>query len=184
VGTYQVVANADQYLQGQTAPFAVGEGEARDVGDLPLQPNPFHFSEITPCDNLPPTGGACSYSIKITNASGTLLDGAVWSIVNGWGIGSLIDYTNFQTAKPQQLTLRPGQSRVVKFEFQVPSTVRDYGYMCADVWAGQNRLYPFFNTVVNHEGWLFCIEKQPAGAFSVVPEKKAQKLFQQLNRRP
>ena len=182
VGTYLLVAYADQYIQGQTDPFYVRAEEARNVGDVRLQPFPFQFSDIVPCNNIPAEGGTCSYSAKLTNHSGTLLDGAAWSKVFGYGIGSLIDYTRFQTENPQQLTLRPGASKVVKFRFDVPSTARDDAFMCAEAWAGQDRLYPFFNTVAENS-YLFCIQKEPAGAFSVMPAKKAHQIFRKLNKR-
>lgn len=63
VGTYQVVAFANQYQQGQTDPFGVAEGEDRDVGDVPLQPFPVQFSNIVPCENLPPEGGRASIAL-------------------------------------------------------------------------------------------------------------------------
>jgi hypothetical protein len=53
VGTYQIVAFANQYQQGQTDPFEVAEGETRDVGDVRLQPFPVQFSNTVPCEDLP-----------------------------------------------------------------------------------------------------------------------------------
>jgi hypothetical protein len=181
VGTYQVVAFANQYQQGQTDPFGVAEGEHRDVGDVRLQPFPVRISEIRPCGNLPPEGGTCSYSVRVTNPLGTAFDGAAWSLVNGFEIGSFIDFTAFQTANPQRMTLRPGASKVVQFEFEVPSTVRDGAVICTDVFVGQDRLQPFFNTV--GQTGLFCISKGFTGEFSVVPEKEAQKMLRQLSGR-
>jgi hypothetical protein len=180
VGTYLVRAFASQYEQGQTDPFNVGEGEDRDVGDIPLRPFPAQFSEIRPCGDLPPEGGTCSYSVRITNRSTTALKGAIWSIVEGFEIGSLTGFTRFQTANPKKMTLRPRASRVVRFKFKVPSTVSDGASICAQVFFGQNRLKPFFNTVGQRD--LFCISKGVTG-FSVVPEKEAQKLLRQVDRR-
>lgn len=178
VGTYQVAAFANQYQPGQSEPFAVGEGEDRVV-NLALELLPIQVSEIRPCGSLPPEGGTCAYSVRITNRSGTAFDGAAWSLVFGSNLGSLVDFTSFQTAQPQRLNLRPGASKVVRFRFEVPRTVRDGASICADLFAGQNRRQPFFNTVAARG--LFCIEKG-FGAFSVTPEREAQRRFRQLHR--
>ena len=181
VGTYQVVIYANQYHLGQTDPFGVVEGEHRDVGEVRLRPFPVRISEIRPCGDLPPEGGTCSYSVRVTNPLDTAFDGAAWSGVSSYGIGSLIDSTSFQTANPKRMTLRPGASRVVQFEFEVPRTVRDFAWICTAVYVGEDRLQPSFNTV--GESGLFCISKGSTGVLSVVPEKQAQKMFRQLNGR-
>ena len=102
------------------------------------------------------------------------------------------------------MTLRPGASNVVQFAFDVPNTVRDGTFVCAQVFVGQDRLQPFFNTVGQRD--LFCILKGFTGGFSVaseqvgggeplrssqrftrrfsvVTEKEAQKMFRHLNGR-
>lgn len=197
VGTYQIAAFANEYQPGQSDPFDVGEGEGRTV-DIALDPFPLQGSEIRSCGSLPPEGGSCAYSVRLTNRSGTALDGAAWSLVSSFGIGSLADFTQFQTEEPDRLNLRPGASKVVRFEFQVPPTVRAGVFICADLLAGQNRLQPdrheqseahdvgadtedkdvspFFNTVLARG--LFCIEKGVT-AFSVMSENEVQRLFRQ-----
>lgn len=181
VGTFQVIAFANEYQPGQTDPLEVAEGEDRDLGDVPLQPFPVRFSEIRPCGDLPPEGGTCSYSVRVTNRLGTTLNGAAWSLVFSGGIGSLIDFTNFQTANPTGMTLASEASKVVQFSFDVPSTIRDGALICTQVFFGQNRRAPFFNTLGQKN--LFCILKGFTGGFSVVPEKEAQEMFRQLNGR-
>lgn len=179
VGTYQVVAFANQYQQGQTDPFGVAEGEDRDVGDVPLQPFPVQFSNIVPCENLPPEGGRCRYSVRVTNRLATRLDGEAWSLVQGSGIGSFADFTNFQVKNLQRLNLKSQESRDVRFEFRVPSKVRDGAFICTNVFVGQ-RPEAFFDTVGTT--FLFCITKGTSG-FSLMPEKEAQQMFRQLDGR-
>jgi hypothetical protein len=179
VGTYQVAASAQEYRQGQTDRFAVGEEEHKNIGDLTLQPLPFEITEIRACGDLPPEGGTCSYSVRVANRLGIVVDGAAWSLVSSMsGSGS----TAFQTAKPQQMRLAPGRSKVVRFEFGVPNTVTDGAFICTQVYVGEDRLQPFFN-VVEQRG-LFCITKKAAGAFSVLPEQETQKMFRQMSGRP
>jgi hypothetical protein len=180
IGTYQVVAFANQYQQGQTDPFEVAEGETRDVGDVPLQPFPVHFSNTVPCGDLPSEGGRCQYSVRVTNRLATRLDGEAWSLVQGFGIGSFTDFTNFQVKHLQQLRLKSGESRDVRFDFQVPSKVRDGAFICTNVFVGE-RPDAFFDTVGATD--LFCISKGTTGGFSVVSNKKAQQIFRQLNGR-
>ncbi|MBI3798970.1 MAG: hypothetical protein HY268_18640 [Deltaproteobacteria bacterium] len=177
VGTYRVLGTAQQYQQGQTDLFEVAEGEDRDVGDVPLQPFPVQFSELVPCENLPPEGGRCQYSMMVTNRLATPLDGEAWSVVQGFGIGSFTDSTTFQIKTLQALALKSQKSRKVRFRFQVPGKVRDGASICTRVFVGQ-RPGAFFDTVGTAA--LFCITKGASG-FSLVPEKEAQQMFQQLS---
>lgn len=177
-GNYEVIASAQEYQQGQVAALDVHDGENRNVGDIPLKPYPIRFSEIRPCGALPPEGGTCDYSVRVTNRSTAALKGAVWSLVSGDNIGSLANSTRFQTANPQKMTLAPGAYRVVNFQFIVPTTVKDGAFICANVSFGETSDQPFFNTL-GQKG-LFCITKGYTG-FSLMPKKKSQDLFRQLD---
>jgi len=179
VGTYQVVAFANQYQQSQTDPFEVGENETRDVGDVALQPFPVHFSNTVPCQDLPPEGGRCEYSVRVTNRLATSLEGEAWSLVQGFGIGSFTDFTHFQVKHVQQLRLKPQEGKEVRFDYKVPSKVRDGAVICANVFVGE-RPEAFFDTVGQTD--LFCISKGTTG-FAAVSPKKAQQMFRLLNGR-
>jgi len=182
-GTYRIDAQADQYQPRSTDPFTVGVGEDRDLGDIPLTPFPIQFSEVRPCGDLPPEGGTCKYSVRARNGSTTPLQGAAWSLVEGSGIGSFINWTEFQTGKlgakwplPQKFALDPGERTVIEFRFTVPDTVATWAWICPRVFAGQspNPLWETFG-----ERWLFCISKGITG-FTIVPEKEARQKLRQL----
>jgi hypothetical protein len=178
VGTYQVEAFAEQYQSGRTEFFPIAEGESRDVGDVPLQPLPVQFSNIAPCEDVPTEGGRCQYSVRVTNGLTTPLDGQAWSLVNGSQLGSFLSFTVFQV-QPQPVRLAPQESTDVRFEFQVPGDVRDGASICADVFVGRHPDI-FFDTL--GATFLFCISKG-ATEFSVMPQKKARQMFQQLKGR-
>jgi hypothetical protein len=168
-----VVASADQYQSGQTEPFAVGEGEDRDVGDLGLQPHPIQFSNVVPCADIPPAGGRCRYSVTVRNAADRLKKGLAWSVVSASGIGSFIDSTQFQAKQTHRLNLKTGESRIVDFDFKVPSSVADFASICTVARVGADQVEPVFQVI--GERFLFCIQKQPSGEVSVIPEKEARK---------
>ena len=65
VGTYQIVAVANQYQEGRSATFEVAEGQHADIGEVRLLPFPVQFSNTVPCDNLPPEGGECQYTVRV-----------------------------------------------------------------------------------------------------------------------
>jgi hypothetical protein len=203
VGRYQVVAFAEQFEQGQTAPFDLGEGVDREIGDLLLTPLPIQFFAVDPCGNIAPAGGTCAYSVRVRNSSSTVFEGRAWSIVSGFGIGSRANETVFQTGtesgnpNPQVVVLEPAQSTFLQFQFAVPGTVGELATICAEALVGQEP-DPLFNTVGRR--FLFCISKEggpfsvatkggtlsmatEGGAFRVVPEKQARKLFQQFKGR-
>lgn len=100
-------------------------------------------------------------------------------MVQGFGIGSFTDFTNFQVKNLQPLRLKSQESRDVRFEFRVPSKVRDGASICTSVFVSQ-RPEAFFDTVGTTS--LFCISKGTTG-FSVMPEKEAQQMFRQLDGR-
>ena len=106
--------SANEYREFKTAPFAFEEGEDLDVGDIPLQfALLVQFSDIQSCGDLPPEGGPCRYSVRVTNRQSVPLQGAAWSIVEGFGLGPVVDFTRFQPQPPRPLTLDPEESRVV-----------------------------------------------------------------------
>jgi hypothetical protein len=178
VGTYQVLAFANEYQQGQTDPFVVAEGEERDVGDVALEPFPVRISSVDPCGNVPPEGGRCQYSVRIRNRSGTRLDGSAWSLVQGSGLGSFGEVTDFQ-AGVRQFMLRSQEVKRVDFEFRVPSKVRVGASICARLYVGR-RPDAAFDTLATAQ--LFCITKEAVG-FAVMADKKAQQLFRQISGR-
>jgi hypothetical protein len=175
-GRYQIIASANEYGEFKTAPFAFDEGENLDVGDIPLQ---FvflvQFSDIQPCGELPPEGGQCRYSVRVSNRLSVPLQGAAWSIVEGFGLNPVGVFTRFQPQRPFPLTLDPEESSIVSFDFQVPSTVRDGATICTQVFVGQGDP-PFFAPVGQRD--LFCISKGISG-FSVLSEAGSKILRQQ-----
>ncbi len=175
MGSYQIQSYASEYEPASFAPFWVGEGEDLDVGDLPLQPPPVQFSEIRPCGNLPPEGGHCWYSVRVTNNLPTPIQGSAWSLVQAYGIGSRLDFTNFQAMGLGKMRLSPGQSGVVRFAFNVPPQVRDGATLCTRVLFGQGQ-HPFFDTLSQRDP-LFCILKGFMGGFSVQSEQESRKLL-------
>ena len=187
VGTYQVRANANEYQAGETDPFEVGEGEDRDVGDIPLVPPPIVFSDIQPCDALLPQGGTCHYSAKINNNTGAPLKGTAWSLVDGFGLGSNLGFTNFEASTKkgvkmvhrQKVSTQPLSSTVVRFRFDVPSFTQNGATFCTRLFFGLDP-DPLVNTA--REGHLFCITKGDIG-FRVMSEGESQQIFQSTSRR-
>jgi hypothetical protein len=169
VGAYQVTAFAEQYQQGHTDQFNVGQGEDRNVGNLGLSSFPVRFSEIRPCGALPREGGDCIYSVRVTNGLATSLSADAWSLVESSNTGSFSNFTRFQTQNPQNVSIASGKSKVVEFRFHVPSTVTNGAFICTTVFVGAGR-DAFFDIVGQRS--TFCISKGNTG-FSVLPEKES-----------
>jgi hypothetical protein len=101
-------------------------------------------------------------------------------MVDGFGLGSLLGFTRFQPQRPRKITLGPEESSVVRFNFEVPSTVSDGASFCTQAFVGQGDS-PFFDTI--KETFLFCISKGVTGGFAVLSEEEVKDLRRQVDGR-
>lgn len=188
VGSYQVLAYASGYQDGKTDLFKVDEGEDFNVGDIALNPPAMTISDIQPCAELPSQGGTCLYSVRIHNNTNGYLYGMAWSLVEGFNLGSELDYTMFEAttnrafqlfAIRRRIYLQPFSDTVLRFQFKVPSFVNDGSGFCTRVFVGLDP-YPLVNTV--EDEYLFCTYKRETG-FQVMSESKSQEIFQSLRQK-
>jgi hypothetical protein len=186
VGTYQVVASANEFEPAATDPFEVGEGEDFDVGDIPLQPAEIMFSDIQPCEDLLPQGDTCQYSVLVRNNTDAPVRGLAWSLVDGYGLLSSLGFTTFEAstrggslqAVRQRLNLAPLGEATLEFQFDVPAFVLGAQF-CTRVFIGVDPS-PLVTTV--RESFLFCIVGTDTG-FQVMNESESQKVFRSLSGR-
>jgi 5-hydroxyisourate hydrolase-like protein (transthyretin family) len=171
-GTYRLVVAADQYHDRTTDPFTVGENENLDLGDIGLTSPPIRFSELRPCGLLPPEGGTCAYSFRITNSQTSTLSGLAWTIVDAFNSATFSETTRFQPWPPALYLLEPGQSRVVRAEFEVPSSAPNGTTICVEGRVSQGD--GFFNVVGQKS--LFCIVKGYTG-FRLASDRETQALL-------
>jgi hypothetical protein len=185
VGTFQVRAFANEFQQGATELFEVAEGQDVDVGDIPLTPPPIFISEVQPCSELLPQGGTCEYSARVFNTTSERLTGLAWSPVDGFSLGSSLDFTLFEASKARgsQIAARERVSvsafgdQILRFQFEVPSFVAEGATFCTRIFLGLNP-GPLVNTV--DERSLFCITKS-ATAFEVMAEVQSQKILRSVS---
>ena len=173
-----VLAKDYQYFEGEA--FEVGEEEDLELGDIQMTPFPISFSDVRACNELPPEGGSCAYSVKITNRSGRRLVGAAWSLIDIWGTGSFTGYTHFQVGKLEKFNLFPGSSGEVSFSVRVPGTLIEGSTMCSQVYVGEGRSDQYFNTI--GQSYLFCVQKEATG-FSILSDQETQKLVRGMHQR-
>ena len=167
-----------------------GDGCCSGSYTLTITFSPIMFSEDRPCGDLPPEGGTCTYSIKVTNLSLTTFTGAAWSLVEGFaGEGEFengISFTHFQTGKqgtrtpsPQILRLNPSRSRVLRFQFVIPSTVPDGALVCPKLFLGEDPHPPF--DIVGQKS-LFCLFKGFVGLRPVAGMELRRRLHQAIGK--
>jgi hypothetical protein len=179
-GTYRVEAWAWDYQSGSSEVFVLAEGEDLNIGDVALFPPPVTLSDIVACEYVPPIGGRCEYSVRVTNNQPGVLRGGAWSLVDVWGTGSYLGNTHFQAGRPERLILGEGDSTVVDFEFYVPGTVAHGAYICPDAWVGAGLRNPYYGTLI-HRWPLFCIHKGIADTFTVIYGEEAETVVQHLS---
>jgi hypothetical protein len=182
IGTYVVAISADQYDNVETEPFVVGEGESYDTGDIGLYARTIAFSDVVPCKRVPREGGPCQFRVKVTNRlSNGLFGGRAWALVDGFGIGSVLDETTFQLDHIADVHLDSGESKVIRFAFDIPGTVDNGAQLCVRAYAGKSTPRAFFGTVGTAD--LFCISKGQNGDYTVVPKAEAHPLFERIHGR-
>ena len=174
-GDYRVVAYANQYQSTDNAVDlpSVQAGEARIAPTLGLLSNPVRFSDIKPCTNVPAQGGECNFFYRVTVGTGSPLMGGVWSLVNAWGTGGMINATRFLACEhPIALVSGPpAASHVVQCRFTIPASVPDFAGFCVDARFGEgSRANPHF-AVQGQLDPMFCLTKLPAQTrFKIVPQ--------------
>lgn len=166
-GTFVVRAWYWDYEPGEVGPFDVGEGEHYDTGDIGLQPPPVTFGTVTPCDNLPSSGGTCRYSVVVNNNRPGRLQGLAWSNVQAYGTGSVLGYSEFTASREQKTNIKGLSSATLNFSFDVPAGVADGAYICTNAWVS-NRENAFLGTIRAQQ--LFCVQKMWSGYRAVAPE--------------
>ena len=186
VGTYQVLAFANDFEQNTTEPFDVGEGEDFDVGDISLQPPPISVEDIQPCEDLLPQGDTCRYSVTIRNNTNVPIKGLAWSPVDGSGLGSRLTFTLFEAstaggsrqAVRARLGVGPFSDQALHFQFDVPSFVAGATF-CTRLFLGVD---PDPLVITVRDAGLFCIFGGSTG-FEVMSESESQKIFRSLSGR-
>jgi hypothetical protein len=133
-----------------------------------LKPPPILLGQQLNCENLPPQGGVCNYSVVLNNNTDRLLSALMWSVAAGFGLGSPQGNRQFEATKhstdtlnqPRAPQLIPAFSAgaEVAFSFEVPSTVQQGAQFCQTLYIGLEP-FPLVNTL--DEQSLFCIEKLP-----------------------
>lgn len=179
-GDYLLSAWADQYQTREISVTAVAEDEERDVGRVRLRPFPVQFIDFTPCDEIPPAGGTCEYSVLVRAGTRTRLDAEAWSIVRVYDTGSFANLTTFQAGGnrstvpvTEKFKLAPGETKRLQFRFDVPGSVQQGAWICAEAYVGQ-RPDPKYSTLGFRD--LFCVSKE-WDSFEIVSEKEMRRHF-------
>lgn len=182
VGTYQVMAYASDFEMSSSDPFFVDQDEHFDLGQLFLNPPPISVSDIAPCETLPSSGGTCRYRVQINNNTSEPVRGLVWSLVDGYGLGTKLDYTTFEATashgRSNRLAVRRSfraralDGNVVEFKFTVPESTSDGAEFCTRLFVGLHP-HPLFNPVTDN--FLFCVAKNSDG-FELMSIKESEKL--------
>lgn len=166
-GTYLLRVRAEAFGGNESGRFTVSADDDASLV-VSLNPPPISLGQQVHCDNLPPQGGVCNYSVVLNNNTDGALSALMWSMVTGYGIGSAHGYTQFEAAKenldslnlPRAPQLIPAYSAGAEetFSFEVPSFVPQGAQFCQTIYIGLEP-FPLVNTL--DERSLFCIEKLP-----------------------
>jgi hypothetical protein len=136
--------------------------------------------DTQPCQ-ITGKGGVCSFSAQVLNRSAERLNGAAWANIHAFGTGSFLGYTQFTIDPPRKLSIPSEQSQTVKFSFQIPNTVSPGAEICVDLFVGEGKPNPFFNTL--GEKVLFCIRRDASG-YTLLAGRQALDSFQRLQGGP
>jgi hypothetical protein len=186
-GTYQVVAFAENFEDGATEPFDVGEDEEVDIGDLALAPLPVVVSDFESCESLLPAGGTCRYSVTLRNNTDALFQGLAWSVVEGFNLPSGLGFSLFEASTVRgsglaavraPVSLDPSGQQTVRFRLRVPALGPDVEF-CTSIFVGEDPA-PLVTTVL--QDFLFCVSGTDDG-LAMVSARSTRKLVGSLRQK-
>jgi hypothetical protein len=151
--SYQLVIRAYEH-QTKVIAMDLAEGEALNLGQILLDPDPVKLTNLQPCPDLPIRGGRCRFSVEVTNRMTSRLNGLVWAVVSNHDTGSFLDYTMFEVKNAQKVNLQSGRGKKIQFQVDVPASAG--GHICVDIFVAQGTNTPF-NTLGQTQ---FCVYKQ------------------------
>ncbi|HEX7036460.1 MAG TPA: carboxypeptidase-like regulatory domain-containing protein [Pseudomonadales bacterium] len=176
VGQYLVAASAEGYQNGEqrvSDAFQVGAGEAFELGDLALQPNPLQITSIESCSPLPEEGGVCRFALEFRNRSNLPFSGRVWSLVEyatptGEEYSFQVGRGSAHRPQPTYVWVEPEGSERVSFELEVPANwpaLDPGGFACLSARIGRAPLAVTRGVATVSIG---CLTSQ-AGRISLMP---------------
>ncbi len=170
-GTYRVVASADQY-QATTGPeFEVAANQHYDVGDFAVKSFPVRLNLIQACNSIPSTGGDCPFVVRVTNGNPSKLSGDVWTLVQSFPLYWNGPSVTFQAGR-KTVSLQPGTSSDVSFNFTVPAALQQGSAVCARAFTS-HKTNPFESIGARD---LFCVAKV-GNTFQQLPDKEKRELL-------
>jgi hypothetical protein len=128
---------------------------------------PIEFGAVSPCDDLPASGGTCRYSVEIVNRGDTRIRGVAWSNVQAQGTSAGLGYSSFTASRQQNINLRGESSTLVRFSFDVPDGIAEGAVICADA-SVSDRDDALLGALWTER--LFCMQKH--GASFVVLDRQ------------
>lgn len=180
-GTFRLRGFADDYRESVSAEFVIGPFEDVDTGDFPLTPFPIQFGAVQECQ-VPSGGGVCEFSIAASNRGPGRYRGEAWAIVDLFTPGASRN-TRFQVGNvgatnpmPQRVNLRQGDSAMLGFRLDIPTTAVEGTAVCVTITVGRDP-YPQFDT--QGDRFVSCSVKQ-AGELQALSEKEGRRLYREL----
>jgi 5-hydroxyisourate hydrolase-like protein (transthyretin family) len=179
-GSFAVSYFVDQHIPAQTPAFKVAKDQDLDLGDIAVQPLPITLASGPACGAIPANGGACRYSLSVTNNQARTADLRVWSVVFTYSPSS--EASAFQPEGAKKIRLRPGQSRTVNFSLDVPKGVEAATPICTSFYVADDTKAFYF--APSNQAFGFCVMKDAGGAFRQVQGDELRQLQQRMNNAP
>jgi hypothetical protein len=173
-GTYRVVAFAEQYEATLGAEFEVAQNQHSNLGDFGVKSYPVRFHLLQACSSVPSTGGDCPYVVRVVNGNPGKLHADVWSLVRSHGPYWSDQGTEFQVGR-KTVSLLPGASTDVPFNFFVPGIIKDETTICTRVLTSHKT--NAFEAIGQRS--LFCIAKI-GQTFRQLPDQERRELLKKV----
>ena len=177
-GRFRVTAYAMGYEPVESEEFFLGPEQHVDIGELRLTPFPLRLGYTHVCDLV--AGNICHFGMEISARTAERLSLEAWGMISFVNPDAPVYNSRFQIGRkglvnptPQSLSLAPGETRILRFYFQMPRNLDEASVLCANILIGQapNAL---FNPLVDH--WAFCVQ-QRNGELAQLSAKESLKIF-------
>ena len=126
------------------------------------------------CASIPAAGGACDFTVRVTNGGTADLKADTWTLVRAVGLYAPGELTSFPVGTTKTVNLAPAASATLAYSFAAPASLQNGSTVCARTYASDKK--NTFAAIGIHD--VLCLTKGADG-FTVLTDKQKREALKQ-----